>query len=81
MNVYTEALLTPEPWTRQALCAQVGGDFWFPEPSESTMPARAICARCPVVAECLAYAMENRIMDGFWGNTSPKQRAKLRRTA
>lgn len=73
--------MTAEDWRADALCAQVGGNFWFPEPSESAMPARAICARCPAQAPCLAYAMENRITEGFWGNTSPKQRQKLRRTA
>lgn len=70
-----------EDWRADALCAQTDPDAFFPEPSESSLPARRTCARCPVVAECLAYAMENRITEGFWGNTSPEQRQKLRRTA
>lgn len=68
-----------EDWRADALCAQTDPDAFFPENSQSTLPARRTCARCPVVAECLAYALENHITEGFWGNTSPRQRRKLRR--
>lgn len=81
MNVYTDNNLTPQPWVKDALCAQTDPDAFFPENSQSTLPARRTCARCPVVAECLAYALENHITEGFWGSTSPRQRRKLRRTA
>ncbi|MBA2707604.1 MAG: WhiB family transcriptional regulator, partial [Gemmatimonadaceae bacterium] len=30
---------------------------------------------------CLDYAMRNRIVDGWWGGMSPKQRRKIARVA
>lgn len=44
--------------------------------------ARRICATCPVIDQCLAYAFRHHIIDGVWGGLSPKQRrdvAKRRR--
>lgn len=41
--------------------------------------AKAICAGCPVVDECLAYALAADIRHGVWGGHNAKERAKLRR--
>ncbi|MDV3207916.1 MAG: WhiB family transcriptional regulator, partial [Rhodococcus ruber] len=41
-------------------------DAWFPDPSESFDYARRVCARCPLVAACAAYAGETR-QSGIWG--------------
>ena len=70
--------LTPEAWTDQALCAQVGGDEWFPDKGESNRRAKAICAECPVRALCLAKAMSiHPPPDGVWGGLSERERRKL----
>ncbi len=48
-----------------------------------TAKARALelCGRCPVAAECLAYALSMPATGdmGVWGGTTEKQRVKLRR--
>ncbi len=36
--------------------------------------AKSICAQCPVVGECLAYALDHEELDGVWGGTSGEQR-------
>jgi len=41
--------------------------------------AKAICARCPVRAECLEYALDTREAYGIWGGaTEDERRAMLR---
>ncbi|MFE9045667.1 WhiB family transcriptional regulator [Streptomyces sp. NPDC007818] len=42
--------------------------------------AKALCAGCPVRAECLAYALDERVEYGVWGGmTERERRALLRR--
>ena len=67
----------PGDWARDALCAQVGGDEWFPEKGSSSREARAVCARCPVRNECLAFALEHDERFGMWGGLTPRERRRL----
>lgn len=41
--------------------------------------AKRICARCPVVAECLEWALENREMRGIWGGRTELERKAILR--
>ncbi len=70
-----------DKWRDDALCAQVGGDLWFPEKGGSVMDARKICAQCPVAEQCLQYALDTNQRDGIYGGTTPMQRRALRRAA
>lgn len=38
---------------------------------------RSVCARCPIWAECLKYAMKNEIY-GVWGGMTSVERTALR---
>ena len=67
----------PADWRWLALCAQVGGDLFFPEKGESARPAKAICARCTVRRPCLEFALEHEIRHGIWGGLSDHQRRRL----
>lgn len=69
------------PWQDDALCAQVGDEFWFPEKGGSTAPAKRVCMSCPVSAECLAYAMARQERFGIWGGYSERERRKLAKGA
>jgi WhiB family redox-sensing transcriptional regulator len=66
-------------WADNALCAEIGGDLWFPEKGEPTREAKAVCRSCPVQAECLEYAMENGERFGIWGALSEHERRPLSR--
>lgn len=66
-------------WRGQALCATVGTDPFFTDGLEDE--ARAVCARCPVRVECLAYAIETRQPDGVWGGLDDAERMALARAA
>lgn len=61
-------------WQDEALCKEVELDIFFPTASQDHTPAKRICARCPVVDDCLAYALETDQVHGVWGGWSPRQR-------
>jgi hypothetical protein len=41
--------------------------------------AKAVCATCPVAAECLTWAIESNQPEGIWGGHTPKERRAIRR--
>lgn len=70
-------LLQPEPWMVDALCAVVDPELFYPEKGESAAAAKMLCRRCPVRAECLAYALASHEKFGVWGGLSERERRKL----
>lgn len=71
-------------WMNSALCAQAGGDAWFPEGSgQNTFKAQRICDTCPVRTECGEHAqhLEGDLSHGYrhgaWGGMTPMQRAAV----
>ena len=68
-----------EKWTDRARCRGGSPDELFAK-GAAQQSAKAICQRCPVVAECLADALDNRTEYGVWGGmTERERRALLRR--
>jgi len=67
-------------WQSEALCAQTGADFFFPEPGSSVREAKRICSLCEMRPACLEYALRNDERFGVWGGLSEKERLELRRT-
>lgn len=63
-----------------ASCAQESLDpeWWFDE--EMTEVAKAICNSCPIVNECLRFAIQEGIKDGVWGGLTPSERGILGRS-
>lgn len=67
-------------WRDHAACAGEPTHFFFPEDKRIEkafrMTAVAICAVCPVKAECLEYALSFNTNDlqGIWGGMSERQR-------
>ena len=41
--------------------------------------ARAICEACPVMDECLRYALATNQTEGVWGGMTGSERRRLRR--
>lgn len=74
----TLALGRPE-WQEAAACRGLDPELFFPDRGESVAAIKAICAECPVQAECLTYALDHRILHGFWGGKSERERRSLRR--
>ncbi|MFF3503876.1 WhiB family transcriptional regulator [Streptomyces sp. NPDC003247] len=80
--MYTDTTSTPDlTWQREALCAQTGADFFFPEPGSSVREAKRICTLCDMRPACLEYALANDERFGVWGGLSEKERLQLRRAS
>jgi WhiB family redox-sensing transcriptional regulator len=68
-----------EEWMAAGLCAQTDPDAFFPEKGGSTREAKAVCRRCPVIDECLTYAIEHDERFGIWGGYSERERRRIKR--
>jgi WhiB family redox-sensing transcriptional regulator len=69
-------------WHQDAACRGVGTKVFFPvlvgDPGP-TKEARALCASCPVTAECLQTALANPETIGNWAGTTARGRRAMRR--
>ncbi|GGV04135.1 WhiB family transcriptional regulator [Streptomyces spectabilis] len=79
MHIDTTVTEAELAWQEQALCAQTGPDFFFPDPGSSVREAKRICRLCDMRSACLAYALDNDERFGVWGGLSEKERQSLRR--
>jgi WhiB family redox-sensing transcriptional regulator len=71
-------------WRHLALCRDSELDLFFPDgttgPAERQLEeAKAVCRRCAVTCDCLAFALETGQDAGVWGATSEDERRALRR--
>lgn len=58
--------------------------FFFPSDhalQERLPELRAICSTCPAISNCLNFALDQKINDGFWGGKTAKERRKMNRIA
>ena len=62
-------------------CRGADPDLFFPLPGESSAPAKAICAVCPVRAGCLALARARGERFGIWGGVNLEAEAGTARPA
>lgn len=74
-------------WRRRAACAGLDPELFFAsedvenrqERRERDAAAKAVCGRCAVVDDCLAYALEARERYGIWGGLTADERRELGR--
>lgn len=71
--------LRPE-WMSQGACRDYPREWWFPEQGGNVNRPVSICAKCPVQADCLAYALSTCQRYGIWGGKSERARSRLRAT-
>jgi WhiB family transcriptional regulator, redox-sensing transcriptional regulator len=70
---------TVHEWAAQAACNKADPDELFVTGAAQNR-AKAVCMGCPVRAECLADALDNRVEFGVWGGmTERERRAVLKR--
>ena len=69
-------------WRHRAICRDEDPELFFP--IGNTGPAllqieqaKAVCRRCPVVSQCLAWALESGQDAGVWGGMSEDERRIL----
>ena len=71
--------LTEKNWRLLAACRSIDPDLFFPVSSagkslEQVAEARAVCARCLVRRQCLAFALRTRQAHGIWGGLTAQER-------
>jgi WhiB family redox-sensing transcriptional regulator len=77
-----DVLWEPENgWRANAACRDLAIDVFFPvdESEEAALPAKAICATCPVADDCLQYALATNQAEGVWGGLDASERRRMRR--
>jgi len=74
---FPEVLNRPS-WQYRAACRGRGTQDYFTYRSD-VRAAKAIFARCPVQAECLAVALDDPGLVGVWGGTTIFERRAIRR--
>lgn len=67
-------------WRDHSACRDLTPEPFF-DAIDRTAAAKAVCAACPVAAECLDYAQANRIEHGVWGGYDEDERRRFRRRA
>jgi WhiB family redox-sensing transcriptional regulator len=74
--------LSVTPWREAAACLAVIDEVsFFPDKEDlaGIARAKAVCATCPVAAECLTWAIDTNQAEGVWGGHTPKERRAIRR--
>jgi WhiB family redox-sensing transcriptional regulator len=68
-----------EDWAQRGACGSSDPDALFVQ-GAAQQQAKTVCLGCPVIAECLADALDNRTEFGVWGGmTERERRAMLKR--
>ena len=75
-------------WQLQAACRGMDSSVFFhPDGqrgaarAERERSAKAICAQCPVMAQCRDHALSVREPYGVWGGLSAEEREEIYRSA
>ncbi|MDM2117088.1 WhiB family transcriptional regulator, partial [Mycobacteroides abscessus] len=63
-------------WVSQARCRQGDPDELFVR-GAAQRKAAVICRHCPVMMECGADALDNRVEFGVWGGLTERQRRAM----
>jgi WhiB family redox-sensing transcriptional regulator len=77
-------IFSDSPKFTEAKCAQIDDkDFFFPDSkhdeAERLPELKQICGSCIHREECLDYALDKRIVYGFWGGYTADQRRSINR--
>jgi len=65
-----------EDWAPLGACSKTDPDALFVQ-GAAQQTAKIVCQRCPVIAECLADALDNRTEFGVWGGMTERERRAL----
>ena len=76
-NSLLDLFLNPPAWWRHAVCRHAEADLWFPDKGESTVPAKRLCAGCPVRVECLEDALAAGEKFGIRGGKTVRERRMI----
>jgi WhiB family redox-sensing transcriptional regulator len=68
-------------WEAEARCRIYDPEIFFDTRARSERKAKAICGKCAVQNECLAFALRSQSEFGIWGGLNGRERVALKRGA
>jgi WhiB family transcriptional regulator, redox-sensing transcriptional regulator len=71
-------------WRHRAICRDEDPELFFPVGTSGpallqVAEAKAVCRRCPVMSDCLSWALHSGQDAGVWGGMSEDERRALKR--
>ncbi|HUY43826.1 MAG TPA: WhiB family transcriptional regulator [Acidimicrobiales bacterium] len=66
-------------WMADGKCRDYPAEVFFPRDGLGVLAAQRICKTCPVMAQCLEYALAQHVDHGVWGGCSERERRRLAR--
>jgi WhiB family redox-sensing transcriptional regulator len=71
-------------WRQHAVCREEDPELFFPightgPALRQIEDAKAVCRRCPVRSDCLAWALDSGQDAGVWGGLGEDERRALKR--
>lgn len=72
-------ILDERPWAVYSACRDADVELFFAKTRADERAALAVCSACPVVEECLEFALETGERFGVWGGTHERERRKMLR--
>ena len=75
-DVVAGRFLWVEQWAPQGSCIAAEPDALFVRGAAQQL-AKQVCMSCPVIAECLADALDNHTEFGVWGGMTERERRAL----
>jgi WhiB family redox-sensing transcriptional regulator len=73
-----------DDWRAEARCSSEDLDLFFPvgvtgDAEIQIRDAKAVCCQCPVVDQCLEFALRTNQEYGIWGGKDEEERRVIRR--
>ncbi|MFD8810786.1 WhiB family transcriptional regulator [Streptomyces sp. NPDC059627] len=70
-------------WREQGACVRIDPDLFFPIGDGvlthvQSAEAKAVCRRCPVMEQCLDWAMRAGQVEGVWGGRTESERRLMK---
>ncbi len=68
-------------WRQDAACRSLPDSMFFLAGDDfaGMKRAKAVCEQCPVIDDCLEFAVLTNQSLGIWGGTTPNERRQIRR--
>ncbi|MFF2080604.1 WhiB family transcriptional regulator [Kitasatospora sp. NPDC058162] len=85
-NKITLSTAAADDWRMRSVCAEEDPELFFPVGENGIAllqaeEAKAVCRRCPVMEQCLTWALETGQDAGVWGGMSEQERRAMKRRA
>tara|TARA_R110000824_G_scaffold353364_1_gene540550 strand:- start:857 stop:1240 length:384 start_codon:yes stop_codon:yes gene_type:complete len=66
-------------WQQESACRKEDPSLFFTETGQTSAPAKAICAGCPVAFECLLDSLIHGDRFGIFGGLTERERREVKR--